>query len=434
MKHRIERRSGPDAAWGSRVIVILCLIAGTTAWARLGPEYVKMLRPHGPLNPDYFQDWASARNYWAGRPVYTPHSTTIPLYLGREPSEGERDIEYNAHPPASVLLALPLARRDFSGAMLSWNLVSLAAFLAALAIVAASLPELRALFLPVAVLLPFCLPIYATFQQGQLTFLLVLLVASAWALDRSDRPAAAGALVGVAAAIKLFPAYLVLYFAARRSWRAVLAAAAAFAILNLATAAVLGWPTYRDYLYLVLPSLEKFRSYGFNLAFFGFWHKVFDPASERGWRTPLWYCPAAARYATLFSDLLVTALVATAAYRARARDQRDLAFALAVVAMLLVSPVSWDYSLPLLLVPIALAARAAPTSIRLSILLAPILVIFGLPQMKLMEIALAGRPLHVASAGFMLGVPSLNFYALLTLFVVLAVLAGRDRRRGPIAP
>ena len=100
----------------------------------------------------------------------------MPLYLGRPQADWEKDIAYNAHPPTSVLLALPLTGLDLPDAVLAWNLVTLAALLASLAIVAAGLPELKTLFLPVGVLLPFCLPIYGNFQQGQLTFILVLLI------------------------------------------------------------------------------------------------------------------------------------------------------------------------------------------------------------------------------------------------------------------
>ena len=65
--------------------------------------------------------------------------------------------------------------------------------------------------------------------------------------------------------------------------------------------------------------------------------------------------PGTARYGTLCCDLLITAIVAIFAYRARFPAQQDLAFASTLTAMLLVSPVSWDASLPLLLVPIAVA-------------------------------------------------------------------------------
>ncbi len=119
-------------------------------------------------------------NYLAGLPVYSPHAVTMPLYLGRPQADWERDIAYNAHPPTSVLLALPVTGLDLPDAVLAWNMVTLAALLASLAIVATGLPELKDLFLPVGILLPFCLPIYGNFQQGQLTFILVLLVTSAW--------------------------------------------------------------------------------------------------------------------------------------------------------------------------------------------------------------------------------------------------------------
>ena len=47
----------------SRTIVILCLIAGAVAWARLGREYAGRLRPGPNESPDFYQEWASARNY-----------------------------------------------------------------------------------------------------------------------------------------------------------------------------------------------------------------------------------------------------------------------------------------------------------------------------------------------------------------------------------
>ena len=140
------------------------------------------------------------------------------------------------------------------------------------------------------------------------------------------------------------------------------AAAAAFAALNLATAAVLGRETYRDYIRIVLPTLEKFRSYGFNLTFAGFCSHLFDPAGEHGRITPLWPSPAAVRYGTLLSDLIATAFVASLARRAKTPTGRDLAYGVAVTAMLLVSPVTWEYSIPLLLVPLAVITASAEKS------------------------------------------------------------------------
>jgi alpha-1,2-mannosyltransferase len=411
-------------------MVALCAIVGFGAWAWLGPSYAKVLRPPTDPGPDFLQDWASARSYWVGRPVYTPHSVTIPMYLGRPQSPPERGIEYNAHPPASVLLALPLGRLEFSEALLAWNLLSVAALAASLVIVAAGLPELKALFLPTVALLPFCLPIYGNLQQVQLTLVLLLLVTSAWALDRSGRPGAAGLLVGAAAAVKLFPAYLGVYCAARGRWRALLAAAASFLALNLLTAAVLGRQAYRDYLGIVLPYMRVFPTLGFNFSFAGFWHKLFDPAGEGGAVIPVWPSPALARFGTLLSGAAITALVVALAARAKTPAGRDLAFAAAVAAMLLVSPVTWDISMVFLLVPIALVARTAEKCPRMAIPLVLILTILSLPQKSLTDLALAGRTIHVASPSFMLGAASLKFYALLGTFL-LVLAAFRTEERAP---
>jgi hypothetical protein len=413
---RVER----DTPRTSRTIAVLCLVAGAVAWSQLGPAYVRVLRPPTDPGPDYLQDWASAKSYWAGLPVYSPHSTTIPLHLGRPQSEREIDIEYNAHPPASVLLALPLARLDFPDAILAWNLISMAALLVSLAIIAAGFPELKALFLPVGILLPFGLPVYGNFQQVQLTPVLLAMIAAAWAMDQSGRPAAAGLFVGAAAAVKLFPAYLVLYFAARRSWRALLAAAASFAALNLATAAVLGWQAVDDYVRIVLPGLEKFRSYSFNQSIAGFWHKLFDLASEPTLAPCLWHSPTLARVGAVLSGLLVTAIVVAAAFRAHAPAQRDAAFAIAVTAMLLVSPITWDVSMLLLLLPLAVLASTAQASPATAAPLALILLVLWLPQQQLGDLITAAGSIPPTSPAFLLGPMSAKFYALLATFVLAA--------------
>jgi hypothetical protein len=400
------------------MMVALCLILGLCGWLWLGPSYARAMRPVVNHNNDYFQDWASARNYWSGLPIYTPHSTTIPLYQGRPPSEPELRLEYNAHPPTSVLLALPLAWLDYDDAVLAWNLVSLAALLASLAIVAVALPELKPLFLPAAALLPFCIPIYGNFQQGQLTLMLLFLITAAWALERSGRSGIAGLLVGTAAAIKLFPAYMGVYFLAQRQWRALLAAAAAFTAWTLATAAMLGRQTYDDYLHIVLPYLKVFSTLGFNYSLAGFWNKLFDPAGEGSVVVPVWYSPAVAHFGTILSNVAVTAVTAAVAFRAKSPGGRELAFGTTVTAMLLASPVTWDISMVLLLVPIALVARASERSRWTPMALVLILMVLCLPQKTLIELALAGRTIHVAGPAFMLGAASLKFYALLGVFIL----------------
>jgi Glycosyltransferase family 87 len=401
------------------VITVLWLSLALVGWLWLGPIWISALRPvHDRIN-DFYQDWGSARNYVVGLPVYTHHARSVPRHLGL-PSNPVPSIEYNAHPPTSVLLALPTAQLDYPDAVLVWNVLSLAALLASMTIVARRLSLPPTLLPPTLALTAFCHPIYGNIYQGQLTLVLMFLVTAVWALERADRPGAAGLLIGAAAAIKLFPAYLALYYVARRQWRPVLAAVLSLLALTMLTAFVLGVNTYYDYISTVLPNQAKFRSFAYNLSIAGFWHKLFDPVTETGPVEPLLFWPAMARWGTLLSDLAVTLAVAVLACRAHKPSERNFAFAAVVVAMLLVSPVTWDFSLPLLLVPIALLTHSAHTSqIRWkSAALFLILAIDWIPQNLLTKFFQAGRPLSVFPWTFMLGAPSLKFYALLGTFLL----------------
>jgi hypothetical protein len=225
-------------------------------------------------------------------------------------------------------------------------------------------------------------------------------------------------VIGAAAAIKLFPAYLAVYSVARLRLRPLLAAALCFVALTAVTALILGFDAYCDYVQIVLPAQTRFQSLGYNCAVSGFWHKLFGPAGEKGWVVPLWSCPALAQYGTLVSELVITGIVAAMAYHAQRAAQRDLAFASAITGMVLVSPVSWDTSLLLLLVPIAVLARHARGQSRIQIALLAIGILIWLPQQALTNLALGGSVVRPVSWAFMVGPASLKFYALLGVFVL----------------
>ena len=75
--------------------------------------------------PDVFQEWSSARSYFDGLPVYSDLAVAARRYVGRNVDGSGGVVLINAHPPTSVLLALPLAGLDFETAFLVWNLASL---------------------------------------------------------------------------------------------------------------------------------------------------------------------------------------------------------------------------------------------------------------------------------------------------------------------
>ena len=194
---------------------LLWLMLGLWSWNWLGPVWITALRPNRDRVIDFYQDWGSARNFWSGLPIYMPHSMSIPRYL-HLPSNPMPSIEYNIHPPTSVLLALPLGRLSYPDAVLGWNIFSLVALLASLIIVVTILPVPWSMFVPTMALLPFCLPVLGNLQMGQITMVLGLLLTAMWALDRSGRSTAAGVLLGAMTAVKLFPIYLGIYYVTQK--------------------------------------------------------------------------------------------------------------------------------------------------------------------------------------------------------------------------
>jgi hypothetical protein len=406
-------------------ILWLCL-AVFLCWA-LGRHFVNILRPGRNTPTDFFQDWASARNSLNQLPVYTSQRLTWGLYrdgrVGDEPPVWAR---VNAHPPTSVLLALPIASLQYSDAVFAWNLFSLMTLVGSLWLVIRQTDVRLSLFSipPLLTCLLLCVPLWIHMYLGQLGLPLLLLITGAWAAERSGHEAIGGALLGVAAVLKLFPAFLFLYLIVRGRWRAVAAGVLSAAVLTLLTGELLGWAAFDCYLRDVLPRVTWFRSAWNNASIAGFWAKLFDPAPEvpgMCWRVQsVWQSAALARVGTVLTCVVLIGALGIAVARARTRAECDRAFGATIVGMLLVSPITWEHYFVLLLLPVVFGWMAFPVSpvARVGFLLSQI-VLFAVPPNELHQIIIAGgAETGVATGTHTLTVLSLQFYALVCLFFI----------------
>jgi hypothetical protein len=332
---------------------------GTLALFAQGPSFLRSLRPARSQGVDFFQEWASARFVLDGTPAYQSQDLALVRYLGleRDPHDPQF-ISHNAHPPSSILLALPLASLDYPDATLAWNLVSLALIVAGIAIVARELeiqPAAWSIF-PVLALGLTCNPLRQTLNQGQLNGVLLFLLVAAWSADRRGRQEQAGLLVALAAAIKLFPAFLLGHFLLRRRWRALGTSLFTLAAVTVLTGEVIGWPACRAYASEILPKVARFQSDWPNGSLTGFWTKLIGTgANHFGHEVrPLASVPWLARVATLASVAAVLSCCAKTVASATTRRGQDRAFALSLTAMLLLSPICWDHYLLLLVLPLSL--------------------------------------------------------------------------------
>jgi hypothetical protein len=328
--------------------------------ALVGPlwTWATWLRLRGSLHliQDFAQEWLSARNFFAGQPIYAPLSESIPRHLGPGWRVGLLDV--NAHPPGSVLFALPWGGLDYHAAYFTWIALSLVALALALYLVVSRLELSAWALLPIGTVLVISNSLAQELNQGQWNSLLTLLIVGAWASLRSDpRPGgrgevAAGALLGLAAALKLYPGFLLLYLAAGRRWRGLGVGLGVALGWNALALAVLGPQAIRSYVVEVLPALARFRDFWPNASLPGLASKLFVGAS--GHVEPLVVSPLAADSLTTVSVLALAGLVVRQAARARRQPaEHDLAFSLCVVGMLLVSPVAWDHYFLVLGLPLA---------------------------------------------------------------------------------
>ncbi len=413
------------AEWSPRLKVFwalvggpICLLWGLALVVRLSPPYRHL--------HDFVQEWTSARNFFVGQPIYLRLSESIPQHLGS--NYQAHVIDVNAHPPASVLLTLPFAKLDYGSAYLAWNLLSL--LMLALSLWLIMRPQgLRYSpwsIVPILVLILTSNSLAQQVNQGQLNLVLLLLLTLAWSAGRSNLLLLSGALIGAAAAIKLFPAFLGLYFLCRRQWQGVIGMGLAFVGLNVLTGAILGWGVFAAYFVDVVPQVGQFRDFWPNASIAGFWSKLFD--SRSGHAIPLWQNALLASSGTILCCLLVTGAVAWKCWWAKGRAASDHAFALCVIAMLLVSPITWDHYFLLLVLPFAVLWRVLPATTFNRIALVAAIITLGVINPKwIWDATIPGDGelawgedvvVSVATPLQTLTVVSYQLYALLTLFVL----------------
>ncbi len=422
----------PLNAWPKGGRWLWAVLAGLVCLTH-GPEFLRNLRPPRDRWTDFFQEWASARNYLCGLPIYADHQLTVERHLGySRDGEGVDDIhkvarliQVNAHPPTAVLLALPLVSFDYPDAVLAWNLLSLGALLLSLWLVARalSIPISAWSVVPLLALLLLCNPLQAQVFFGQLNLALLLLLTGTWIAYRSNRPIGAGLLLGLAAAIKLFPAFLFVFFVLRRRWKTVAAGIATFFAVTALTVAVLGLDTYRDYVREVVPQVALFRNGWGNASLPGLWTKLFDPRNTR--IEPLWGSMGMVQAGTWLSCGLLATVLAWIILRGGDREE-DRTFALTITAMLLVSPITWDHYFLLLLVPLAVVwTRLPATNLARLTFLVLMFALWMKPGDLYQTFIPGGTDSGTVTAWQTLCILSLPCYALLLLFALLVALPPR---------
>ncbi len=294
-------------------------------------------------------------SYWNGaRSVADGHSPYEWLAENRPYATPNADYFY---PPLLALLLAPFTRLlDYPAARWSWLFLGVVCLAGGVGLTwRASDLHLRGRRLLALVPCIGVLPsVVVALGIGQLSPILLLVVAAGYAAIRAGRPVLLGAAVAVAAGLKGFPALLGLYLVLGRRYQACVSTAL-LALLELAASvAVLGWEPHREYLTAVVATLHYWYGMPSNVSIVGFFTRLL---SDNAFTTPVVSAEALAAGLTALCAAGILGASAYAVWRARAaRQSRSRAYAMVVVASLLLSPINGHYNLMIALVGLVAAA------------------------------------------------------------------------------
>jgi alpha-1,2-mannosyltransferase len=271
-----------------------------------------------------------------------------PLYNLAELRANPLDALYK-YPPSFALLFTPFAWPSFVPALYAWRIFNgIMLIVAVWALLRAYDLRLRS-WPGVGLLLVLFLlrPIPDTLRYGQLDVLLLALFALGLLAIRRERWGWMGAAIGVAAALKLYPAYLLGLALIRRKPGALVGAAFAGGAIGLASLAFPGWSTWQIFLTEVLGTTGVGTGWVENQTFNGFVNRLLSP--ERidlspdggGWLR-------VATYAWFAAGTALTFFLTRPGGGMRA----DMAYGLWITALLVVLPTAWMHYQVILLIPL----------------------------------------------------------------------------------
>lgn len=258
------------------------------------------------------------------------------------------------YPPLLAQMLVPVAVAfDLTTGQVLWFAANVLITVATVALLAQALPmsQRPGLWLAAALFVPVAQALYI----GQITVILLALIAWAWVAMHADQRRLAGALLALAAWLKVYPAVLVLYLLLKRDWRSVQGVALAGFALLAAQVAISG-PEQMLHFFQVLFDLtedgQPFAAYE-NLSAFAFASRLFETNAQVQPLVVDATLFGITRFLLTGGILLLTVL---ALLRSNARLDRaaldwrfDLEYGLVLLTILVLGSTLWVSGLPPLL-------------------------------------------------------------------------------------
>jgi hypothetical protein len=257
----------------------------------------------------------------------------------------------NLNPPFFIALTTPFTLLDYPQALWVWSIASIVSGVLALMLIfkSGALLTTSATTKTLIGLAFFAYyPTFANSEFGQLTLFLLLDLTLAWLALRNGKNKIAGCWLGAAAGIKPFFGLFLIALLISRNWRAVAAFIAACGFSFLAGGLLAGFSAYTAYIAIL--NDVHWLAISWNGSYAGFFTRLFGGPVNKTWLDE----PMLARGLPAVCSLATVSVLANVVFKlSKSADQKlhaDALVALTIPAMLLLSPLGWNYYFPLLII------------------------------------------------------------------------------------
>jgi hypothetical protein len=317
---------------------------------------------------DFKQDYYAARQFQAGESIYSSQKVD------------------NNHPPFVALLFIPWTVLPYRQAILLWTVGSIGLFFLSGWIV---LSELR-IKLRIEWILLLCgfllcwYQFHANIALGQLSILISCCIIAGWAFLRRKHDIPAGILLGFATLIKLFPGLMIVYLIIFKRWRALASMATVVGVGEALSLLLVGKEDFMRFMVEVSPqNAQTYIPFPGNISLSGAFARLFW---DGPWVKPLIHLPEAASGLTILATLFVLLIMTVQMHRlTHLSGGSDAAYAINILAMLLVSPLTWQHIFPILALPFGILLERLQRDPHLSLIRILLLVVLmiSLPDFEI---------------------------------------------------
>jgi len=347
-----------------------------------------------------------------------------------EPDEVIKFDFYFTYPPFFVIFMRPFLLFSHARARILWLFLNNGLYALAIILCIAALRE-RISFFEAAAMAFAALnfnPVFRNLFMGQInvvTFFLLALALYAFK-HKADYPA--GALLGLAAMIKVLPGLFIVYFLFKRRWKVVMGAALAAVFLLIISLALLGIEPHKAYIFQRIPAMvSKPLSYEDNHSLAAFFYRLF------GYRfkgEAFFHNGTLARIFSSSIALLFLAMSFLITGRAIGNDHLrwNLDLALFALTVNIISPLTWEFHMVWLMLPVItlihyLFTRSAHPGSR------PVFIFLFLTAYIVLAARFPGH--HPAfQSGVLVLFISIKLYAMILLWALLGLAIRRLTKKG----